>query len=144
VFEDFILEVVLDVARHHNKRLPHEVEKHSAQKCHQENQPRVDEDCKCEHLEKVFLQPRLVERVVDLNIVDDLVNGMANKESGENLECVRDNYKDGSEDQVPFVFEEVLVEISEFFHFDESGRQKPAIAACKSNYKKWLKQFASA
>jgi hypothetical protein len=116
MFEDFVLQVVLDVSRHDDKRLPDEIEKHAAQQRHQQDHSGVYEDSEREDMKKAILEIEPLKSSVDIDVVDDEIDRITHQLTGDNLKCVGNDYEQRTENQVPFVFEEIFIEVPEFFH----------------------------
>jgi hypothetical protein len=57
-----------------------------------------------------------MKTLVYLNIVDDKVYCIPHELRRYDLKSVGDDDEDSSKDQMPFVFEEVFIEVPEFFH----------------------------
>src|SRR5688500_19533574 len=57
-----------------------------------------------------------MKTLVYLNIIDHQIDCIAHELRRYDLKGVRDDDKDSSKDQMPFVLEKVFIEVSEFFH----------------------------
>jgi hypothetical protein len=83
-----ILEVVLNMPRHHNEGLPDKVEKHSAQERHNKDQPRIHYDAEGEDMEKDFLKIEVLKGAVHLDVIDHKIDRMPDKQRRNDLERI--------------------------------------------------------
>jgi hypothetical protein len=66
--------------------------------------------------EKIILKLKGIEGAVCLNIINYKVNRVPDQWSWNNLKNVRDNSKEGSQNKMPFVLEQVFIQVFKFFH----------------------------
>jgi len=116
--ENFILQIILNMAAHDYERLANVIEEDTAQKGNQQNQKGIEKDSARKHSKKGLLETHVLERPVNKNVVDDQVNRIAHQGRWNDLKHVGDDHKEQTEQQVLFVSKEVFIEVLEFFHED--------------------------
>jgi len=83
-----------------------------------------------------------MKTIIYLNIIHHQINGVSYQLGWYYLKSIGNDDEYCSKDQMPFVLEEIFIEIPEFFHPGLSSTDaKVLVFVCKSNYKKWFKQW---
>ncbi len=132
MFEDLILEIILNMARHYDERLPYKIKEDAPQQCHQQNERSIDQYAESKDLEKITLKIHAPEGFMNQNIINDEVNGMTNQLGRNDLKNIGDDDEKCSQYQMPLVFEEIFIEITEFFHRCYEAFVLPLAGVCKN------------
>ena len=88
MFEDFILQVVLNMPRHHNQCLSHEIQKQPAKQGHQQNEAGIDQYSERKNLKEILLEIETFKCLICSDIIDNQIDGKANELRGNDLKDV--------------------------------------------------------
>jgi hypothetical protein len=113
---DFVFEVILNVPRHDDKRLANQKQKETFEQCHDQNQKAIKQNTKRKNVIHFSLHRRAVEQEVNIERFADQIERIAHQLSRNDTEKIGQNGKNSTQNQVPFVFDKIFIEVCECFH----------------------------
>jgi hypothetical protein len=105
----FILQIIFDMAGHHNDGLPDQKKKKSPQQGHPKDDQSIDHHAVFDHIVIAPLYFRSLENPVNLQVIHDKIQCIPYKLSRQYLENVGDNDKKQPQQKMEFILIEILV-----------------------------------
>jgi hypothetical protein len=103
------------MARHHDECLSNGKKENSFRDSHKENQQTVNTDTGREDIVHGFLGLRIVKEKVNVNRLFNQIEGMTHDLGRNNAKKIGNDGEYDTQNQVPFVFQEIFIEVSEMF-----------------------------
>ena len=112
---NFVLQIKLNMARHHDECLTNGKKKNSFWNSHNENQQTINADAGREDIVHGFLGLWIFKKKVNINRLFHQIQGMTYNLGRNDAKKIGNDGENDTQNQVPFVFQKIFIEVSEMF-----------------------------
>jgi len=111
VLINIIFEIIFNMARHDDNGLSYQEKEYSLQKGHRQYQQAIEQNAERENIVHAALQCRSTVQIINVEGFNDKVQSIADELRRYDTKKIGYDCKDGSQDQVPLIFPQVLIEV---------------------------------
>ena len=112
---NLVFQIKLNMARHHDERLTNGKKENSFRDCHQQNQQTINADAGREDIVHGFLGLRIIVEKININRFLHQIECVTHDLGRNNAKKIGNDCENDTENQVPFVFQKIFIEVSEMF-----------------------------